>query len=48
MSDAILYLLSNENFRLQKSDEIKKIFEQCKPDFISKEINKVLNKLNNK
>ncbi len=42
MSDEIIKLLTNDNIRYVKSQEVVKLFEQCKPDLISREIDNVL------
>jgi glycosyltransferase involved in cell wall biosynthesis len=45
MADAIIRLVTSNGLRAKKSEEVKKLFESCKPDVISKEIDTILSKL---
>jgi glycosyltransferase involved in cell wall biosynthesis len=45
MADAIIHLVTSDELRLKKSEEVKKLFESCKPDVISNEIAIILTKL---
>jgi glycosyltransferase involved in cell wall biosynthesis len=45
MADAIIHLVTSDELRVKKSDEVKKLFESCKPDVISNEIAIILTKL---
>ena len=45
MADAIIRLVTNDDLRVKKSEEVKRLFEVCKPDVISNEIAIILTKL---
>lgn len=45
MADAIISLVTSDELRVKKSDEVKRLFQACKPDVISQEIDVILTKL---
>jgi glycosyltransferase involved in cell wall biosynthesis len=45
MADAIISLVTSDELRVKKSEEVKRLFQACKPDVISQEIDVILTKL---
>jgi len=45
MAEAIIRLVTSDEIREKKTDEVKKLFNNCKPDVISEEIDIILSKL---
>jgi glycosyltransferase involved in cell wall biosynthesis len=45
MADSIISLVKSEELRVKKSEEVKRLFQVCKPDVISKEIDVIITKL---
>jgi glycosyltransferase involved in cell wall biosynthesis len=45
MADAIIRLVTSDELRAKKSKEVKRLFQECKPDVISQEIDIILTKL---
>ena len=45
MADAIIHLVTSYELREKKSKEVKRLFQECKPDVISNEIAVILTKL---
>ena len=45
MAEAIIHLVTSDELRVKKSDEVKKLFESCKPDIISNEIYQILTQI---
>ena len=45
MADAIISLVTSEELHVKKSKEVKRLFQECKPDVISNEIAIILTKL---
>jgi glycosyltransferase involved in cell wall biosynthesis len=45
MADAIISLVTSDQFRVKKSEEVKRLFQACKPDVISQEIDVILTNL---
>ena len=47
MADAIIQLVTSDALRAKKSEEVKRLFQVCKPDVISQEIDSIITKLLN-
>jgi glycosyltransferase involved in cell wall biosynthesis len=47
MADEIIHLVMSDELRVKKSDEVKRLFQVCKPDVISQEIEAIITKLLN-
>lgn len=45
MADAIINIVTNDALRTQKSEEVKALFQCCKPDVISNELAQIITKI---